>query len=95
MFVVNLIYERPLAEIEAATQVHREYLEIYYQKGIFLASGPKVPRDGGIIIVRGQISRSDLQHILDADPFCQKQLVRYEIIEFTPVKHNPALADLL
>lgn len=95
MFIVNLIYEKPLAEIEAATQVHRDYLEIFYQKGIFLASGPKVPRDGGVIIVNGKVSRSELEQILDGDPFRQKQLVRFEITEFTPVKYNPALIDLL
>jgi uncharacterized protein YciI len=95
MFVVNLIYEAPLTEIEAATQVHRDYLEIFYQKGVFLASGPKVPRDGGVIIVTGKVSRPELEQILDSDPFRQKQLVRYEITEFTPVKHNPALTGLL
>lgn len=95
MFIVNLIYKKTLAEIEAATQVHRDYIETFYQKGIFLASGPKVPRDGGVIIVNGKVSRPELEQILDGDPFRQKQLVRFEITEFTPVKHSPALIGLI
>lgn len=95
MYVVDLIYLKPLAEIEACTAVHREYLDRHYEAGIFLASGPKIPRNGGVIIVHGRLTRPELEAILDHDPFSLQGLVRYEITEFNPVKHHRAIAELL
>ncbi|MBB5701340.1 uncharacterized protein YciI [Ochrobactrum daejeonense] len=95
MFIVNLTYIKPLEEIEVHLEAHREFLDRQYAAGIFLASGPKNPRDGGIILVSGEVSRSELDKMLSRDPFWQHQLARYEVTEFMPVKYASGLGEFL
>ncbi|PRD45871.1 GTP cyclohydrolase [Phyllobacterium phragmitis] len=95
MYIVNLIYVKPLTEIEEHIRLHREFLDVYYAKDIFLASGPKNPRDGGIILASGKVSRTELDNILAEDPFQQHGLARYDITEFEPNKHHGALSGIL
>ncbi|HWT62307.1 MAG TPA: YciI family protein [Ochrobactrum sp.] len=90
MFIVNLTYVKPLDEVEKYIAAHREFLDMQYANGIFLASGPKNPRDGGIILVSGDTSRNELETVLDSDPFKHHGLAEYHVTEFTPVKHTAA-----
>ena len=87
MFVILLTYKKPLSEIDKYLEAHRAFLEIGYKKNYFIASGPKTPRTGGVIISQLQ-DRKSLDDILSNDPFHIHQLVEYEIIEFTPVKYH-------
>ncbi|MDP4170378.1 MAG: YciI family protein, partial [Bacillota bacterium] len=50
MFIVELTYVKSLDEIDRLREAHVAFLKKYYEKGIFLMSGPKNPRKGGIII---------------------------------------------
>ena len=52
MFVVSLNYKVPLTEIDRLQAAHIEWLKACYAEGIFVASGPKKPRTGGIIIAQ-------------------------------------------
>jgi len=47
MFVLMVNYAKPLAEIDKHQEAHRRFLDEGYAGGIFLASGPRVPRTGG------------------------------------------------
>ena len=47
MFVLELTCTAPLEAVDAALQAHIAWLDEQYDKGVFLASGPKNPRDGG------------------------------------------------
>jgi uncharacterized protein YciI len=69
--------------INQARNGHLEFLEKYYEKGIFIFSGPKIPREGGIILA-SNISKQELETIIKEDPFYQKELANYRIIEFNP-----------
>ncbi|WP_273792652.1 YciI family protein [Brucella anthropi] len=95
MFVVTLTYLKPLEEIERHLQAHREFLDRQYADCVFLASGPKNPRDGGVILASGKVSKSELDAILRLDPFRQHGLATYDVIEFTPVKSVPSLDGFL
>lgn len=95
MFVVELTYMQPLAAIEARLSAHRQFLDAQYARGLFLASGPKNPRDGGVILVSGLIARNELDELLCEDPFHQYGLAEYRVTEFSALKHHPALANLL
>jgi uncharacterized protein YciI len=95
MYIVELTYLKPLAELDAQLTAHRAFLDTQYGEGLFLASGPKNPRDGGIIIASGRIERSALDALLATDPFQIHGLASYRIIDFEPVKFAPALATLL
>lgn len=93
MLIIELVYQKPLAEIEKYLSAHRAWLETYYQKGLLLASGPKNPRDGGIIIAL--MDKKTANEWITEDPFHQHGLVRYTITEFEPVKYCVELAAKL
>lgn len=81
MFVIELIYTAPLAEIDANMKAHMTFLKKYYAAGNFLISGRKIPRDGGIILATGT-SRQEIETIIKEDPFVQRGLADFRIIEF-------------
>ncbi len=81
MFVIELTYTVALAEIDAHMAAHVRFLKKYYASGHFLVSGRKNPRDGGIILAVGQ-SRSQIEAIVEEDPFHQRGLADFRIIEF-------------
>lgn len=81
MFVIELIYKKPLAELDAAMGVHMKFLKKYYDAGNFLISGRKIPRDGGIILAVGD-SREQIEAIAHEDPFYTKGLADCRVIEF-------------
>lgn len=42
MFIVNLTYIKPLDEVEKFLEKHIDFLNHYYTKGHFIASGRKI-----------------------------------------------------
>ena len=81
MFVIELIYTASLKEIDAHMREHVAYLNKHYAAGHFLASGRKIPRDGGIIVGLAS-SRAEMEAIIAEDPFCTHGLTDVRIIEF-------------
>ncbi|KIF03634.1 hypothetical protein PL81_23140, partial [Streptomyces sp. RSD-27] len=68
MFVMELMYTAPIEDVEAEMDAHLAWLDGYYASGVFLASGRKVPREGGVILARG-VSRAEVERIAAEDPF--------------------------
>ncbi len=83
MFIVNITYIKTLEEIDSYIPAHIEYLEAQYAKGNFIASGRKVPREGGVILSKMD-SKVELKKVLAEDPFKKAGVAKYEIIEFIP-----------
>ena len=81
MFVIELTYKASLAEIDASMAAHVKFLKKYYAAGNFLISGRKIPRDGGIILAVGE-SRQQIDIIIREDPFYERGLADFRIIEF-------------
>ena len=94
MFVIQVHYKVAIDIVEQFLAEHRAYLEEGYQKNYFLASGPKNPRTGGIIISQLK-DRAQLMNILKDDPFHIHHIAEYEVMEFTPVKYHPSLAAFI
>lgn len=80
MFVIELIYKAPLDQIDAAMKAHMAWLNAHYAAGTFLASGRKIPRDGGIILAVGE--RAAIEAIAKEDPFVARGLAETRIVEF-------------
>lgn len=91
MLIIELSYRKPLVEIEKQIMAHRNWLDQYYEKGLFVASGPKNPRDGGIIIAL--TDQKTAAQLITEDPFYKHDLASYKITEFEPVKHCKELAQ--
>ena len=81
MFIVELIYKADLAAIDGAMRSHMAHLKKHYAAGTFVASGRKIPRDGGIILAVGK-TRDEIEAITREDPFCKLGLADFRIIEF-------------
>jgi len=86
MFIISLSYVKPLADVEACLNEHRQFLDACYSKRYFIASGPKEPRTGGVILAKG-ITRIELEALIKDDPFHRAGAAQYKITEFTPAKY--------
>lgn len=93
MFVILTRYLKPMSEIEKVTDAHRAFLDRYYQSGHLIASGPQVPRSGGVILAKAG-SRDEVVRIFSEDPFVKQGLAEYQYIEFVPVKKSPAAESI-
>lgn len=94
IYVAVLTYVRPLEEIDAQLPAHVDWLKRGYADGVFLASGRRIPRTGGVILARGE-SREAIEARLREDPFQRLGLAQVEIIPFEPSMTADALAGLL
>jgi uncharacterized protein YciI len=81
LFVVDLHYTADFDKIDPLIPGHLEFLKTNYDAGIFITSGAKVPRTGGVIIATAP-SIEHLQDLLKSDPFCEQSVARYTVTEF-------------
>ncbi|MFD9079483.1 YciI family protein [Streptomyces erythrochromogenes] len=93
MFVMELTYTAPLEAVEDEMDAHIAWLDGYYAAGVFLASGRKVPRDGGVILAGG-VSRAEIEKIATQDPFVVAGVCAYRITEFIATKTSADLATV-
>lgn len=94
MFVVTLTYVADLSEVDHALAEHAAWLDGHFADGVFIAAGRRLPRTGGVIIATG-VNRAELDAILTEDPFSQRGLARYTVVEFEAQRVAPALKTLL
>ncbi|MFF3056964.1 YciI family protein [Streptomyces sp. NPDC057909] len=91
MFVPELTYTAPVERADALMEAHVAWLDTQYAAGIFIASGRKNPRDGGVILAVGD-DRAQIEKIAAADPFAAEGVCAYRITEFIATKTSDELA---
>jgi uncharacterized protein YciI len=91
--IVTLTYVADLTEIDGAMTRHVAWLTKGYDQGVILASGRRVPRTGGVIVMRGD--RDAVAAVVATDPFVAGGLATVDITPFTASMAAPALAELL
>ncbi len=91
-FIVQSTYIAPADKRDAILAEHRAFLQIGYDQGMLLASGPQEPRVGGIIVARAE-SREIVERFFTGDPFHQQGIATYQFTEFLPVMHQPFLKE--
>ena len=79
MFILSLTYVKPTEEADRLMQPHMDWVNEGYDRGIFLASGRKNPRTGGVILARGE--RAEVEAYVAADPFTIESVALYEVTE--------------
>jgi uncharacterized protein YciI len=94
MFIINLNYVVPLEQLDAHMTDHVKFLRHYYKKNVFVASGRKVPRTGGIILALAK-SKEEVEQIISEDPFYIHKLAEFTITEFLTSQYHPELKKLL
>lgn len=86
MLIIELTYKKPMQYVESALEGHKRFLKKYYEAGLFIASGPKHPRDGGIILAHGD--KNEMEKIITEDPFYQNSIAEYKITVFKPNRYS-------
>ena len=87
MFIFSLTYVKPLSDVERLLPAHIEFLDEHYKKHLFMCSGRKVPRTGGIILCNCT-DMAEAKVIMEKDPFYKEGIAQYEIVEFVPSKSS-------
>jgi uncharacterized protein YciI len=93
LFVVVLTYLVDLDQIDQALPDHVAWLDQQYADGVFVLSGRRVPRTGGLIIAMNT-DRADLQARLAEDPFAMRGYAEYEVIAVERPRVAPVLEAL-
>jgi uncharacterized protein YciI len=93
VWLLVVTYTAPLERIDSLLPAHVRHLDRFYASGELLASGPRSPRHGGVIIAHAP-GRDHLDGIVAADPFVQAGVATYSTVAFTPTR-GPLAAALL
>lgn len=85
MLILSLTYIVPLEKADEQMNAHMQWVRKGYDDGLFIASGRKVPRTGGLILAKGE--RATLEAFCAADPFVIHGIAEYDMteVDFTTV----------
>lgn len=89
MFILSLTYVKPQEDADRLMEPHMTWVKQGYDSGMFLASGRKVPRTGGVILAKGE--RTDIESFVAGDPFAVHGVADYEITEVAITTALPQL----
>ncbi len=78
--LILLSYIVPLDEVDRRMKAHIGWLEQGYEQGLFLMSGRRNPRSGGVIVCRGH--KAEVEALAASDPFVTSGAATIEVIEF-------------
>lgn len=93
LFVVTLTYRVALEQIDAALPEHVAWLDRQYADGVFVLSGRRVPRTGGVILATNTTAE-DLERRLADDPFRRRAYADYAVVAVEPTRAAGPLANL-
>jgi len=94
LYLIVVDYLVPLAQVEAQLEPHRAWVDQGFADGVFLLSGPCVPREGGAIIAHGE-DRAAIEARVATDPFHTAGVARHRIVEVAARRADPRLGFLL
>ena len=93
MFIINLNYVAPLEKIDGRMKEHMVFLNACYREGLFIVSGRKIPRTGGIIVAQGS-SKKAMETLMRNDPFVAHGLAEFDVIEFQASQLHPDFKEV-
>ena len=82
MFIVSLHYIVDLPTVDSHMDTHVAWLKAGLADGWLLVAGRKVPRDGGILIARGD--KADIEAKVATDPFVLNGVAEVTLTQFNP-----------
>lgn len=94
MFIILVNYSFGLEIVDKYLEVHRSFLDKYYELGKLVCSGARWPRTGGVIICNAD-TRQEVHQIISEDPFYINKAVEYEVIEFKATKMAKGLEAMI
>ncbi len=82
MFAVVSTYRTSIDEVLPHEQAHIAWVTDGYASGRILVSGPRVPLNGGVLVVSGS-SVEEVGEWMQGDPFVAAGVVGFEVYEFS------------
>ncbi|MBB4127653.1 uncharacterized protein YciI [Xanthomonas translucens] len=92
LYILALNYVRPLEEVKAHLDTHRQWLAKHINAGRILAAGPNEDKSGGLVLASCG-NRSELDDMIADDPFVAHRLVAVSVQGFEPALRAEALAQ--
>ncbi len=92
-FIISLRYTAPIEDVDGLLADHVAWLKGNHAAGHFLGWGRKVPRDGGLILARGE-SRNAVELLAAEDPFVAGGVAEFEVIEWAQGFLDDSIAGL-
>lgn len=80
-FIVSLTYTAPIEAVDELLEAHVAWLREQHAAGHLLGWGRKVPREGGILLAKGE-SREAVGALALQDPFVTGGVATIEVIEW-------------
>jgi uncharacterized protein YciI len=77
---------------ESLLSEHYAFMDEQYRQGALVASGPRMPRTGGVIVARG-VDVAQVERLLSEEPLARAGIAAYDVIPFTATR--AASVDLL
>jgi uncharacterized protein YciI len=91
-FMIEITYCVPVEQLGEIVTQHRTFLQLGYECGWLLMSGPQNPKTGGIVIARAP-SLQALKAYFQDDPYLLYEVATHRYVEFEPVKRQEFLAE--
>ena len=91
--LIILTYVVELDEVDRHMTAHVDWLEKGYAAGLFLMSGRRDPRTGGVILCRGR--KPEVEALAASDPFVTSGAATVEVIEFNASMAADGIAAML
>ena len=94
VFVLRHRFQKPPEAFEEAYGGHRAFIERNLKSGTFLAAGPAVPWDGGVILAVAA-DRAAVERLIAADPLVEAGITAYEATEWKTTVRGPGFDAML
>ncbi len=88
MVLLVLTYIVGFDEVDDAKDMHMEYIAEAYRRGEILMSGPRVPREGGVVLLKTDDPAVAAEWAA-GDPFAKHGVARYDVIPFAATSAAP------
>ena len=75
--------KKPLEDIDARLEIHRNWLRRGIAEGHFLVAGRRIPRVGGIILINAA-TEDEARALAETDPFISSGLAEFELFAWEP-----------
>jgi uncharacterized protein YciI len=85
MFVCVTTYRGPLPVDDPILPQHWAFLDRELAAGRLIASGPQVPRIGGVFILRVD-DEAEARALMQRDPLVAQCRVEFQLIQFQPTR---------
>lgn len=92
-FIISLTYTAPIEAVDALLDEHVAWLREGHAAGHLLGWGRKIPREGGILLARGE-SRDAVAALAAQDPFVKGGVAKIEVIEWAAGFLDDSIAGL-